>query len=356
MFIMVRKNNGLQFVWKAFLVVGLAAYLVFLFKDVNVADLISKLSVVGFLFVPIIALYGIGCLFDTMAWRRLLPQDRTVPFLKLLQIHVAGESFYRFIPAGAIVGESVKIFLLNKHTGVKTHESVSSLFLRKLLMGLAQALYIGGAVIIGIVAGAKGLRGTLEITGAIMAALLLLIFIIFGVMLSRGNFCQRLLAILRLVPLKRLRSFLSQHEEQFRSADVQLNMFLTTRRREGTAAFFLFFGGWLTELAETIVILAALHTSISVHQAMLFEPVVSLLRSIAFVLPAGLGVMDAGYVSSFTLFGVTEAVTVAASFIVIKRLKEIVWITIGIVLTVMLGADFKGMLSGLRNHTLVMES
>jgi len=60
--------------------------------------------------------------------------------------------------------------------------------------------------------------------------------------------------------------------------------------------------------------------------------VVTLLRSIAFMVPAGLGVQDAGYVAFLAAFGVPEAATVGVAFVLIKRAKELFWIAMGFVL------------------------
>ena len=63
---------------------------------------------------------------------------------------------------------------------------------------------------------------------------------------------------------------------------------------------------------------------------MIFEPMVSLTRSLAFFIPGGLGVMDSGYVSAFGSAGIANVVTAGAAFIVIKRSKELFWIVIGL--------------------------
>jgi uncharacterized membrane protein YbhN (UPF0104 family) len=98
-----------------------------------------------------------------------------------------------------------------------------------------------------------------------------------------------------------------------------------------------FFGNWLTELFETILILDLLGAAIPITGAMLFEPVISLVRSIAFIFPGGLGIMDAGYMSALQMYGIPNAAVIAAAFIVVKRSKELFWIVIGISLALILG-------------------
>ena len=94
--------------------------------------------------------------------------------------------------------------------------------------------------------------------------------------------------------------------------------------------FLLFFGGWLTEAFETYLIIAVLGMTVLPYQVMIFEPIVSLTRSLVFFIPGGLGVMDSGYVSAFGSAGIANVATAGAAFILIKRSKELFWIVIGL--------------------------
>jgi uncharacterized membrane protein YbhN (UPF0104 family) len=60
---------------------------------------------------------------------------------------------------------------------------------------------------------------------------------------------------------------------------------------------------------------------------MAIETGVSLLRSIANIAPAGLGVQEAGYATLLTGAGV--GVDTAAAFVLLKRCKELFWIAGG---------------------------
>ena len=58
-------------------------------------------------------------------------------------------------------------------------------------------------------------------------------------------------------------------------------------------------------------------------------PVELLVRGLAVPVPAGLGVQDAGYVLSLRALGVADATTVGAAFVVMKRGKDLFWVTVG---------------------------
>jgi uncharacterized membrane protein YbhN (UPF0104 family) len=55
----------------------------------------------------------------------------------------------------------------------------------------------------------------------------------------------------------------------------------------------------------------------------------SLVRNVVFVVPAGLGIQDAGYAACFGALGVPEAASLGAAFVLLKRGKELFWIALG---------------------------
>jgi uncharacterized membrane protein YbhN (UPF0104 family) len=54
-----------------------------------------------------------------------------------------------------------------------------------------------------------------------------------------------------------------------------------------------------------------------------------MIRNIAFVSPAGLGIQDLGYAGLLQVFGVPDWLSVAATFTVLKRSKELLWSAAG---------------------------
>jgi uncharacterized membrane protein YbhN (UPF0104 family) len=57
--------------------------------------------------------------------------------------------------------------------------------------------------------------------------------------------------------------------------------------------------------------------------------VVLLFRHVMFLLPAGLGAQDAGYVAFLAALGVPNPVSLGAAFVVLKRGKELLWAAVG---------------------------
>ena len=91
----------------------------------------------------------------------------------------------------------------------------------------------------------------------------------------------------------------------------------------------MFFVAWCCEAAETAVLLHVLGVQLDLEAIVVMEVCVSFLRHIAFVLPAGLGVQDFGYVTFLAALGVPDALNVGAAFVLLKRGKELFWSIVG---------------------------
>ncbi len=290
----------------------------------------------GTIFPTLLIFYFIGTLFDTLAWQMLLrPSGRSLPFLRLLLIHIAGESYYRFLPAGVVVGESVKVFMVKKYSLLTTPEIISSLMMRKFLMGIAQALYIGLAVMSGIVLYSNGINGTLASIGLALSVVLLFLFGMMGYFFAKGELGKALFSALIRIPVPCVKLFLQKNRMSFLDTDSVIKESIIRYRRESIIAGILFLLGWSTELIETLAILLSVNAFVTFGSVMVFEPIVSFLRSVVFFIPAGLGIIELGYYSS--LQTVSTVGTVAAAFILIKRAKEVFWIVIGVCITAFLG-------------------
>jgi uncharacterized membrane protein YbhN (UPF0104 family) len=316
-----------------------ALLLLFVFRNFDLHETAALITEVGFVAPLLLAFYFIGALCDTMAWRIILQETiRPVPFLRLLMIHIAGEAFYRFLPAGVVVGESVKVVLMKRYSSFAAPQIVSSLLLRKVFMGVAQSLYIGLAVLTGIILFGGTMNALVTAAGIVLSISLLILFSIMGYFLSTGRLGAVLFGMLRKIPLSALEQFLSAHRDSFTETDRIIKGSIVQRKKEGLTACLFFFFGWMTEMFETWAILFVLHTPVTFGSIMVFEPIVSLVRSVVFIVPAGIGVMDAGYSAAFQGIDIVAAGSFIAAFIIIKRFKELFWVIVGVILTAAQGA------------------
>ena len=117
----------------------------------------------------------------------------------------------------------------------------------------------------------------------------------------------------------------------FARADVQLAR-LSKDKRAGAVAAGRMLGLWIIEGLESYVILRLLGAPLGVIEVLSFDAALSVVRSAAMFAPAGIGVQDVGYLAVLQAYGVPDAASLGPAFIVLKRLKEALWIAIGFVI------------------------
>lgn len=99
---------------------------------------------------------------------------------------------------------------------------------------------------------------------------------------------------------------------------------------------FTFLLVWLLEAAETFLILYLLGVHLPWTTVGGLEVSVSLLRNLVFMVPAGIGVQDLGYLAFLRALHVPDVVNVAAAFVLLKRGKECCWAITGYVILALL--------------------
>jgi len=55
----------------------------------------------------------------------------------------------------------------------------------------------------------------------------------------------------------------------------------------------------------------------------------TLLRSVVFVIPSGLGIQDFGFLAFFKALAMQDYVVVGGAFVLLRRLKELLWYAAG---------------------------
>jgi glycosyltransferase 2 family protein len=314
------------------------------FRDVDIGRAFDLVRGIGAAIAVVALPYLFAIALDTLGWRRILRQlGDQLPFGSLFAIRLATEAVQMSVFAGAVVSETIRPWLLERRHGVSWPKSLASLAARKRYIVFGNALYLA----IGLVLGALILdRLSVPLLG--VSGLPWLVFgftvVLFatswgiGAVFGRGAVGARVQGVLASIPWPALRRWVTQKEAGFRQTDHELERcVLGGPRSERAITTALFLASWLLESVETFVILWLLGVEPGFAAVLVMEMVLSLLRSIFFVLPAGLGVQDIGYVAFLGALGVPEAAAVGAAFVILKRGKELFWIAVGYVALFALG-------------------
>ncbi|HXB54472.1 MAG TPA: lysylphosphatidylglycerol synthase domain-containing protein [Vicinamibacteria bacterium] len=323
--------------------VALLAALVLLARIVAQADFSAVPSIAPAALWLILVPYLMCLSFDALGWQRLLAQTGYgVGFGPLLVARLSSEALGQSVPSGTIVSDGLSQHLLTTRSHVSPGAGVSSLLARRVFVGATHGslLAAGGALALLYTDSSPAVVAMHALALAAGIALVVL-SVLLPLALTRGSLGRRVHGFLLAVPYVRLRSWLGVNQHHFLEVDQKLARCFGMPAGElaGTAALFLL--ARFAEVLETVAILSLLGARVPIVEVICFENLLSLVRALAFFLPGGLGVQDLGYVAVLNGLGVVEATSVGAAFVLVKRIKEIVYIATGYVILALGGRSEK---------------
>ncbi|MBI3251878.1 MAG: flippase-like domain-containing protein [Candidatus Omnitrophica bacterium] len=301
-------------------------------RAVGWESILSHLNAVGFKFLPVLLIYAFIFAFDTLGWRYAFPKNlpTRVPFGDLCRIRLIGETLNHLIPwAASLGGEPIKAELLRRRHGIRLSEGFASILIVHTTFWLSLNLFVIGGVAVTF----KTLPLTPVLRNSVVAFLIVLgigaLLLVAG--LHLGIF-KRVHAI-----GKTFRWWGDESEEKktrFLELDDQIKKFYTANFRSFFLSAFFNFLGWFAGIFEVYFLSKILGWNISWEQAWLFEALIQVLRITTFFIPSSIGAQEAGIVLIFLQFGFEKSL--GLTFAVLRRIREMVWLGIGLVLSLAL--------------------
>ena len=276
----------------------------------SIMDLSWRLAIVLCFPVSLVAV------FDTLGWRFAFLRE--VRFRVLFAARLAGEAFNLTTPA-ALGGEAVKAWLLRGH--VPLDASLASVIVAKTTITIAQGIFLLLGV---VVAWSTILQGSLLFYGMLwLLALETIGLSLFVLVQTRGmlGWAGRLLDRLG-VGAVRGRSTLGR-------VDDALGQFYRTAPGRLALSIAFHFGAWFLGSLETWLILRFLGVEVSFATATVIEAFGTAIKVATFLIPASLGALEGGFLATFVALGLSAPA--AISFSLVRRVREVVWIAIGLV-------------------------
>lgn len=274
---------------------------------------------------------------DAWAWQRLLAAlDRKVPWLTLFQVRVATEAVTNSAPAGAVWADAIAPVLVSRRTGIRMSDVFAASTAKRWTVVRMHGAYVTLATAFGMPAilhVSRALMGSDLLLLLVLGAALTLVLLSIGIeaLASRGQVAGRISGKLGSARFLRLKTWIEARRHHFLHADAQLAR-LSKDKRTGAAASWRMLFLWVIEGLESYVIFRLLGAPLGLVEVLAFDAMLSVVRSSAMFAPAGIGVQDVGYLAVLQAYGVPDAESLGPAFIVLKRLKEALWIAIGFVI------------------------
>jgi uncharacterized protein (TIRG00374 family) len=255
--------------------------------------------------------------FDALGWRYAFTRDR-VGLGTLMWTRLAGEAFNLTTPTAALGGEAVKTWLLRDR--VPLAESVSSVIVAKTTITIAQGLLL----LLGVVLAWTSLAADSRILTAMewLLALEIVSLGLFVLAQTRGlaAFGGRLLA--------RVGARRFERHEGLGRVDRALAQFYLQQPGRLVLSILCHLVAWLLGAVDAWMVLWFLGTPVSLVTATVIEAFGTGIRFATFLIPGSLGALEGGYAATFAALGLGG--TMGVTFSLVRRLREIVWIAVGL--------------------------
>jgi putative membrane protein len=295
------------------LILGLGVIIVLIARE-GVQTIVGLLSGAGWVLFLLVPLHAAPLLLDVLGWRVLIRGRCRLSSLYL--IACIREAVSRLLPVASIGGELVGMRLLARQ-GVDGTTAASSVIVELAVTLASQFLFavLGLACLLRFT-DARRLSG--ELLFGLCAALLMLT--VFIVLLRNGAIFSRLeRAAERLLGLGSQVPAMLVHGARI---DAAIRELLMARGRLARALIWQF-AGLLLGCAETWLALRWLGHPVGFAAALVLESLTQAAKHVFFVVPAALGVQEAGLIGVGHLVGVGSDVAIALSMA--KRMREIVF-------------------------------
>ncbi len=306
------------------------------FRDVDFRRVWAVVAQLGPAVLLALVPYLLSTLLDGLGWSRIFrAMERLVTPLRLASLRLSTEALTFTVPGGMVLSEGVRLMFLQSRFQVPLTEGVSALAGRKCFIVRGHGLFLALASALGWSFLAQRSQAVLGVPGLPVllggaAVALLLLSAGMGRALGGGSTATRLGMLLERVPMRVLRAWLERRRTAFAQADTHLGRAL--KGRAGHQAAILYMLMWMAEASEGYLLLRLLGFEIGLTEALALEAVISIARSLAFFMPAGLGVQDAGYLALLRGGGDGQTLELAAAFVLLKRARELTWMGIGFLL------------------------
>ena len=316
--------NGHPMIRLVFLAAGLVVLggLIWHIGPFRIWETVERVGFVAccIILTPLLVVY----LLDAYGWSLTLGQwSGRVGFVRLFMVRMAGEAINVTTPTAMLGGEPMKAYLLTRYQ-VPMVEGLASVVTAKTIMVVAQILFM-----------LSGLGVTLWLVGGgeynVLVAFLTLGLLGFGVflflMLQRYGIGKGLLTVAGACGIRSRR--LETWRPQLLELDRTIRTFYRERRRTFLLALGVYFVAWVTELFEVYAILYFLGADAGWLSSFAIAAIAVLIKGGVSFVPGGLGAQEGGYLFLLMALGYDEVTGI--TFALIRRLREILWILIGLV-------------------------
>jgi putative membrane protein len=309
------------------LVLGLAVMIVLIVRDGG-PSILTLLTSAGWVLLLLVPLHALPLVLDVLGWRMLIKRIARAPAVAtLFWIATVREAIDRLLPVANIGGEIAGIRMLAAE-GVEGPAAAASVVIELLLTLVSQYLFIT----LGVVLALRSTHSSQPLGGyALGLGSGLALIALLAALLRYGSVFERLEALFQRI-MRMGRGALppswvaaespAEANGGWKRLDASIRSLYGARGRLALTVFWQLCG-LVSGTLETWLTLRWLGHPIDFDDSVALESLTQAVRQFIFLVPAGLGIQEAGFVGLGTLLGLTPDVAITLSLV--KRMREILF-------------------------------
>jgi len=313
-------SRWLRLVERLLLVAGILL-MGFLVYQLDAAEVIGNLRLVGWGILLTIGQEGIAIAFNALGWWYAFTSPKpAIPFAKLLAARLAGDAVNYLTPTASIGGELVRTRLLHGY-GRRT-TVIASLAVAKVSQTVAQVVFviIGLAIVLDETALPAAVYSGILFGLVLFTALVIMLVLVQ----RRGMFAP----LLRLAQRLRLSAHAPERMQRVQHLDAEIARLHVEANAPFLVSVACFFGGWCMGVVEVYLVLYFLGLPATLHLAIAIEVLAVAIDGMLFFVPMKAGTQEGSKVLIFTLLGLEPAKGLALGLL--RRLRELTWALLGL--------------------------
>jgi hypothetical protein len=329
-----------------FFFLGVAAVVVMLFTfDVSFVELWEHLCRAGYWLIPIIGIWIVVYGINALAWRCIiqgkLKEGEHVGWWRIYKLTITGYALNYATPVGGLGGEPYRILELSRD--IDKERATSSVILYAMMHFFAHFWFWFVSVFIYLVLAVLGdvpMTTAVATTLTVIAIFCLIAFYVFSKGYRNGVVIKIIKGIGKIPGLKGWsRRFLDRHTETLRHIDEQIAALHRQDKRAFYNSLLLEFFSRVVQSLEIMFMLLLFGVDcgggptgllLTFLHSILILSFTTLFANLIGFLPMQLGVQEGGFILSIAALGLSAALGIFVS--IICRVREIIWIAIGILL------------------------
>ena len=318
-------------IMNVFLAIGIVAIVIMLLTfDVSYDEIWNNLSRAGWWFIAVVLIWLPIYLLNACSWNVIInngSKHKAISFVKVLKYTISGYALNYVTPVGVLGGEPYRIMEIKPYLG--TAKATSSVILYAMMHIFSHFCFWLSSVLIYVFFYPVGWGM------GIVLGLITLFCLLFVTLFIKGYRNGMAVACIRLgshIPFlkKRAVRFAELHKEKLETIDSQIALLHQQRKSTFYSALGLEYTARIVGCLEVWLILNVLTTDVSFVGCILIVAFSSLLANLLFFLPMQLGGREGGFALAVAGLSLSGAYGVFAALI--TRVREMVWIVIGLVL------------------------